>query len=611
MDRASDKGNLGESPSRPHTTRMTEGGTFKLYVNSMTFLVKKNINGHDYFYAVDKARVDGKSKVVNQIYLGSLETIIEGVELRKAEGVENPTYTETLNFGAVCGLFDLSERLGIRTIIDESTDKRRQGLPVSDSIILAAINRAVYPVSKNVFHQSWFNKTVLSKSFPLANEDTLSSQGFWNNMSQIDSDQIRVIEDKIVSKIVEIYGIRTDCLLFDNTNFITYFDSDNPSALAKRGHSKEHISDLRIIGLSLMVSPDYNIPLFHEIYPGNTNDAKHFSEIILSLKDRSLKISGNTDITLVFDRGNNSSSNFDILLENNPFSFHFVGGLKKNQCHNLLDVPSSEFIPLKGEYFGETTAYRTTKEEYGIPVTVIITKNPELLRTQMRGIEENIQKCSTKFDELIYNLNQRKDRKIRNGKNYTIESLETKVKNILSREYMSQIFDYSITQEDKFFLLSYKICEEKIENLKHKTLGKSIIFTNRHEWSAEQIVSSYRAQYHVESCFKQMKNTKFVSFTPIRHFTDSKIEVHSFYCVLALMLCSVMNLEFHRLGHKLNIDKMLHLMSECEETIGYHIKNKKIIKSYSLTKISGAAKDYCDKYNLYKYALGNPTILQE
>jgi hypothetical protein len=39
----------------------------------MTFLVKKSINGHDYFYAVDKAKVDGKSKVVNQIYLGSIE----------------------------------------------------------------------------------------------------------------------------------------------------------------------------------------------------------------------------------------------------------------------------------------------------------------------------------------------------------------------------------------------------------------------------------------------------------------------------------------------------------------------------------------------------------
>ncbi|MDR1080033.1 MAG: IS1634 family transposase, partial [Deltaproteobacteria bacterium] len=393
----------------------------------------------------------------------------------------------------------------------------------------------------------------MPKSFPLANENNLSSQGFWNNMSQINSDQIREIEDKIVSKIVEIYDIRTDCLLFDNTNFITYFDSDNPSALAKRGNSKEHRSELRIIGLSLMVSPDHNIPLFHEIYPGNTNDAKRFSEIIATLKDRASKICGATDITIVFVRGNNSSSNFDKLLENDPLSFHFVGGLKQNQCRHLFEVPSSEFLPLKGECFGETTAYRTTEEEYRISVTVIVTNNPELFRTQMRGINENIQKCSIEFDELICKLQQRKDGLIRKGKNYTRESIEAMVKNILHREYMQQIFDYSITRDDKFFSLSYNISEKKFDNLKTKTLGKSIIFTSRHDWSPEQIVSTYRAQYHVELNFKQMKDKKFISFTPIRHFTDSKIIVHSFYCVLSLILCSVMNLEFHRLGHKLSI----------------------------------------------------------
>ncbi|MDR1039219.1 MAG: IS1634 family transposase [Deltaproteobacteria bacterium] len=607
---ASKKGTWGNPIDVPSSNHGESRGSFYLYVDSMTFMAKKTVNGHDYFYAIDKGRVDGKSKVLKQIYLGSIEKIIDAVQFSNEGGAENPTYSEPLEFGAVSGLFDLSERLGIRTIIDECTSKRHQGLPIGDSIVLAAINRAVCPVSKNVFHKSWFNKTVLTKSFPLANEKNLSSQGFWNNMSRINSDQIRLIEDKIVSVIVDKYGIRTDCLLFDNTNFITYFDSDYPSALAKRGNSKEHRSDLRIIGLSLMVSPDHNIPLFHEIYPGNTNDAKRFSEIIKSLKERSLKITGNTDITLVFDRGNNSSSNFDMLLENDPFSFYFVGGLKQNQCQPLLEVPSSKFIPLKGDCFGETTAYRTIKEEYGISVTVVITYNPELFRTQMRGINENIHKCSSEFDELIHKLKQRKNGIIRKEKNYTYESLDAKVKKILQREYMHQIFEYSITQEDNFFFLSYNIDDEKFQNLKNKILGKSIIFSNRHDWSAEQIVSAYRAQYHVESSFRQMKDIKFVSFTPIRHFTDSKIIVHSFYCVLALMLCSVMNLEFHRLGHKLSIDNMLGLMSECEEIINYHVKRKKTIQTYSLTKITGPAKEYCDMFNLYKYAKGNPTIHQ-
>ncbi|MCL5780465.1 MAG: hypothetical protein M1119_06030, partial [Firmicutes bacterium] len=39
--------------------------------------------------------------------------------------------------------------------------------------------------------------------------------------------------------------------------------------LPQRGHSKEKRSDLKIVGLAMMVTPDFNVPLFHEVYPGN------------------------------------------------------------------------------------------------------------------------------------------------------------------------------------------------------------------------------------------------------------------------------------------------------------------------------------------------------
>jgi transposase len=79
-------------------------------------------------------------------------------------------------------------------------------------------------------------------------------------------------------------------IFFDNTNFYTYIGTDNNSTLAKRGKSKEHREDLKIVGLSLIVSKYYNIHLFHEVYPRNINDAKRFSELINKLKVRYLKI---------------------------------------------------------------------------------------------------------------------------------------------------------------------------------------------------------------------------------------------------------------------------------------------------------------------------------
>jgi transposase len=75
-----------------------------------------------------------------------------------------------------------------------------------------------------------------------------------------------------------------------------------------------------------MVSPENKIPLFHEPYSGNTSGAKRFSEITDNLKERSPNLLKFQYITLVFDRGNNSSSNIEKLIKENPLSFHYVGG---------------------------------------------------------------------------------------------------------------------------------------------------------------------------------------------------------------------------------------------------------------------------------------------
>ena len=67
-------------------------------------------------------------------------------------------------------------------------------------------------------------------------------------------------------------------------------------------------------------------------------------------------------------------------------------------------------------------------------------------------------------------------------------------------------------------------------------MGKTIRSTDRSDWSDEQIVLAYRAQHHVEADFRRMKNPHYLSFRPTFHWTDQKLRVHAFYCVLALMM---------------------------------------------------------------------------
>lgn len=569
----------------------------------MATITQRVIKGHVYYYLVESARINGKPRLVKQKYLGTAEQIENAVNIMQT-GAPKPEFSTVFDFGAVAALFDIADRLDIRSIIDCHAGKRNQGLPVSDTILLAAINRAVAPTSKKSFYE-WYSKTVLYNMFPNANEKNLSSQGFWNNMSILAQEKIRKIEDEITKVVVKTYNIATECLLFDNTNFFTYIDTSNPASLPKRGHSKEKRNDLKIVGLSMMVSPDHNIPLFHEAYPGNTNDAKRFSEVAVQLKGRYRKLGrGSCRVTLVFDKGNNNEENIEHLLSEEPCAFYFVGGLRLNQCPELLEIPKTAFKPLDGECFKSTTAQRVKKQVYGKKLTVVITNNPELYQAQLNGVLRNIAKCEQSLAEQRQKLQMRREGIVTKGKKPTVDSLNRTIAAILSAEHMKDIFDISIEAgEGGIPTMEYFLNEDKLTDLKEKKLGKTILFTDRHDWTNEQIVGAYRSQYHVEETFRQMKDVKYLSFRPIHHFTDAHIRVHAFYCILALLLASLLNKEFAQMGEKISIHRMLDKLGEVQQVVTVFPKvGKKNSSQVSFSRLNGMVKEYVEKYGLLRYA---------
>lgn len=517
---------------------------------------------------------------------------------------DNPNFGIVYQFADVAALLDIAEQLDIAKIIDKHVTKRKQGLSIGEYMVLAAINRAVQPVSKNTFYD-WFNETVLQEYFPEGNKHSLSSQSFWNHMTEIDQDTISDIEDELASRIVETYGLSTDCLLFDNTNFITYIDTDNTAKIPQRGHSKEKRSDLKIIGLSLMATGDYNIPLFHDTYPGNIHDSVQFINIINQLKKRlSLLTDNQENVTLVFDKGNNSDKMVELLNNDVLQKLHFVGGLRLNQCPEVQSLKIKQYAPLIGESFGGTSAYRLSKLIYGKEFTLVITDNPKLRKEQLKGFNNNILKCKDKLRLLQNSLKLRAQGKITKGKR-TLTSVAKNVKTILSPEHMKKVFSYNIFDSNNKIKLDYKFDRKKYNYLVKYTLGKTVLFTNRYDWSNEQIVSTYRSQFHVEETFKQLKNTKYVSFRPVRHFTDKTIRVHAFYCVIALTLASLLKLEMDKLGFKESINAILKDLNKSKQILTYSIKNNKnntkVAKTFS--KPSLMAKAIIEKRDLKKYSI--------
>ena len=86
---------------------------------------------------------------------------------------------------------------------------------------------------------------------------------------------------------------------------------------------------------------------------------------------------------------------------------------------------------------------------------------------------------------------------------------------------------------------------------------------------------AYRGQYRVENAFRTMKDPHFVSFSPCFHWTDQKIRVHAFYCVLALLMVSLLQRDLHQKGIDISVTEALESLTGIKEVALFHNRSQK------------------------------------
>jgi transposase len=528
----------------------------------MPSLTPKQIGGHTYYYARYCQRVDGKPKIVRQVYLGKIDDLVAAVE--HSNQPPQPLETDVAAFGDSAALFDIAQRLDLVQLLDSILPpKRHQGVSGGQYLLLAAINRAVSPCSKLQF-ADWYKQTVLTRLLP-ADPAALSSQNFWNHMDLVTAEHVLECEKQITQRLIQRFQLDLRALVYDGTNFFTYINTRTPAELPQRGHNKQKRGDLRQVSLGLLVSADFHIPLFHKVYAGNVNDSTEFCSITEELSTHYRQLAESCDhITLVFDKGNNSQEAFESL-QNTPF--HFVGSLVPSQHAELLTISRKQFRTLNQLGLEGVEAYRTEKKVFGQSRTIVMTFNQNLYDGQLQGLSSHLGKARRKLRELQTHLQRRRDGKVKGGKAPTLDSVKKQIHTICSAQFVEKILKAEIQQVGKGLELTFRTDPAALDRLCRFQFGKTILFTDNADWTDEQIVLAYRSQYHIEDAFKQMKNPHFLGWSPMFHWTDSKIQVHAFYCVLALLLTSLLQRELAQKGEPLSINRMLEELGGIRETL--------------------------------------------
>jgi transposase len=494
----------------------------------MATLQKRTSRGHNYWSIVESRRVNGKPRPVILEYLGTADALLK----RLTKGV--PKKVRSYSHGAVAVMLDIAEEFNIVETINKHVECKqfRDGFTVGGSLLLAAIGRICRPTSKRNWHEGWARGTSLSYLIRMSLSQ-MDSQHFWDQMEALPSEVIPRIEEDIVKTLLEKEQITLDALLCDTTNFFTYIDSTNRRCtIAQRGKNKQKRMDLRQFGLLLVVSRQEQIPIFHKIYQGNLADRTVFKDAFTNMLNRFKAICGSLkDITLVFDQGNNSKN----MLNDVTDGMHFVGALSPYQ-HKALIEEANDLMTSTSVNGRDMLCYNARKEIWGLDLQVVVYISKKLLKGQIRGIEQQINKLFDKLSKLKATIRVPTKR----GNKRTQDGLQKKISSMVGHLSSKDIVCWELNHIEKdAFDLQYWIDEKQFNVLKERWLGRRILITNRHEWTTEEVILAYWGQSNVESAFKKVKNPFHLAMRPQYHWTDQKIEVHGFVCLIALLMTMI------------------------------------------------------------------------
>ncbi len=516
----------------------------------MASLQRHVVQGRTYWRIVESRRVNGKPRPVPVLYLGTADMLMQRLLQASAGSLSIRSFAH----GDVAALKAAADRLDVVSLIDKHIPGQGGSLSVGTTLLLGALNRAIRPRSKRGF-AAWAADTSLPQLFPGFPVDKLSSQVFWNQMDRVSLEALRKIEGEICAAVVRELKIELNTLFYDTTNFFTYIASTNlRPKLPQRGKSKQRRADLRLFGLALLVSRDGQIPLCSQIYEGNKVDCKHFPDALSAIRQRLAELSVDIEqVTMVYDKGNLSRKNQAMV---DDAAFGYVASLVPAHHRDLMAIPMERYrvLPEGGRLEG-VPALRLTREIWGAERTVVLFISEKLREGQIRGLKQHLAKR-------IKTLERWKEQLAKPGSGpRSEESMRARIDELQRGQYLNEVLHVEYHAERSGAeRLGWWVDEEAMRRLELEVFGKRLVVTNRKEWSTEDIVLAYQGQHHVEAVFRQLKDDEHLAVRPQHHWTDQKIHVHAFICLLALLLSRVVEREARSIGHRENLSGLLDLL---------------------------------------------------
>jgi hypothetical protein len=436
--------------------------------------------------------------------------------------------------GDVGALIWVAEQLDLIGHIDRACGEigAKNGPSVGELAVAVAIQRACAPGPKRDLADFLDGSVARLSCLP---SSAFTGQAYHRVAQQVGDEQLEQAQIAIAKAAVERFELSADVLAFDTTNFDTHIATVTPGELARRGHAKSKRSDLRVVGLGVLVSETGHVPLLYRTYSGNSSDQTVLTDCLNGLKalHESLDEAESrrrAQRTLVRD-GGSWSPQLELDLDVAGYYTLISLPLGHTAAEQALQMAAKRgaMKRLTGK-LAEVRAARMRTKVGKLDRTLVVVESRELLEGQKRGIAVALRKAKTELEKL--------DR-LAQAKRISRSSLEQRAKKALAREHLSSFVVTEIGGSDKAPTFSWHVDAARRRHLEKTRLGRRVLCTDQHLWSTGRIVYAFRGQWNVEELFRRAKKGGVVPWGPSYQWADGSIRLHTFATVLGLMLVSL------------------------------------------------------------------------
>lgn len=449
---------------------------------------------------------------------------ILGMDSSPGLGNGNPQFDSSRALGDVWVLTQVWKQLGLDRLRQVLKQRTRHRIDLEALLRLMVINRLCDADSK-LGALRWI-KTV---SLPDMSLESVNHQQLLRTMDAL-LEHKDVIDEVLADAVRPLINQELSVVFYDMTTIRAEGLSEQVHDIRRFGMSKESIIARQFM-LGLVQTAE-GIPLYHEVFPGNTAEVGTLKASLLKVLER-FPI---RRVIAVADRGLLSLDNLEelqkiVLPSGAPLEFILaVPGRRYNEFAELL-TPFNQRAQRADES-------EVVGEEKWNDLRLVVAHDRYRAAEQTAQRDATIAQLEAQAAQWVGKLDsqdegqRRRGRKLSDGgvrARFYHEVCEQRLRRIVRVDLKSELFTYDI--------------DENALALARAMDGKLLLVTNTAQLSAAQVIARYKSLADIERGFKMLKSD--IEIGPVYHRLPDRIRAHAYICFIALVLARVMRARLH------------------------------------------------------------------